>query len=133
MVRANEMKIKTLLLIAALCLSACSSEVTEQELIGVYVEDYRGDKATLTVAAGHSYTHLVRLKNGEVLSNQGTWTSTRLPSNPQYIIIEFQNFSAVPSYNDSNKNGWATELEKTLLGRIRLCFDSDVGYCYTKQ
>ena len=126
---------KKLSLIVALCLSACSGagEVTEQDLVGVYVADYGNEKATLTVNADHNYMHAIQLKNGEALNSQATWTSTRLASNPKYLIVEFSGFRTVPSYKDAQKEGWATEPEKTLLGRIRLCFDSDVGYCYVKQ
>jgi hypothetical protein len=31
------------------------------------------------------------------------------------------------------KAGWVSEVERTWLGQIQLCFDSDVGYCYVKQ
>ena len=47
--------------------------------------------------------------------------------------IEFFNFDLIPSYKEKRNAQWATEVERTWLGRVQLCFDSDVGYCYIKQ
>ena len=43
--------------------------------------------------------------------------------------------SYVASYGGETATlaGWVSEVEQTWLGQLRLCFDSDVGYCYVKH
>lgn len=128
------MKKIPLLFVVLLLLSACSEEVPEAELIGVYVASYRGDLATLSLKADHSYTHVIRLKDGQKLEAEATWKASQVASgSTKSTVVEVSNFRAVPSFTEARKSGWASEVDRTWLGQLRLCFDTDAGYCYVKR
>lgn len=116
-----------------MCLSGCSGAVAEAELLGVYIASYRGDTATLSLKADRTYTHVLQLKDGQALETGATWKATQLNSGLRRTVVEFFSFRVIPSYAETRNAGWATEVERTWLGRVRLCFDDDVGYCYIKQ
>lgn len=124
---------KTVLFACFLLLSACSDKFSEDQLIGDYVANYRGQTAALSLNADHTYKHVIQLKSGEPLETGSTWRSSQVTSGPTRTVVEFANFGAIPSFKPAKGEGWATEVERTWLGRIQLCFVSDVGYCYVKK
>ncbi len=131
---------KKFLITTSLCLVACSNGASDAEFLGVYVANYRGDKATLLVNADHTYEHVIELKDGQVLKDKAAWKLYQVSSEPKDPIIEFSTFRLIPSYTNpsrvtKNDVRWATQFDRTWfgLGRRQLCFDSDVGYCYVKQ
>jgi hypothetical protein len=123
---------KKLLLPLAIFLSACSNVVPESNLVGDYVAIYGYETATLSLKADRTYTHAIRPNDAQVADDAATWT--QMVSSGR-TVVEFSDFRVVPSYRErrKEKGGWATEVERTWLGRLQLCFDSDVGYCYIKQ
>jgi hypothetical protein len=116
--------------IVALCASGCSNSVSDAELVGVYVAAYRGDSAMVSLNADRTYSNVIRLKDGLTRNSGGAWKASSLGS---YTVVEFSNFDVIPAYKETQKVQWATEVERAWLGQPRLCFDSDVAYCYTKQ
>jgi hypothetical protein len=133
MVCADEIKMKRLLVAVFLLLPACSDEFSKLQLLGVYIANYRGETATLSLKADHTYTHVIQLKGAQTLEAGSTWKASRVTSGLTRTVVEFSNFRVIPSFGEAKKVGWASEVERTWLGRIQLCFDSDVGYCYVKQ
>jgi hypothetical protein len=104
-------------------------------MIGEYVATYRSDHATLTLNADRTYKHVIKLKDGQILVNDGTWETHGSDQGQQRTRIEFFKFRVIPSYLGEKREevGWSTEVERDWLARIQLCFDSDVGYCYIKR
>jgi hypothetical protein len=100
--------------------------------VGEYIASYRGETATLKIKTDHTYTHVVQLESGQTLEAKSTWKSS-LVSGLTQTVVDFSNFHPIPSLGEPEKVGWVSEVERTWLGRIQLCFDSDVGYCYVKQ
>ena len=124
-----------LLLVLAL-LSACSDAVPEASLVGSYLANHGGETATLLLKADHTYTHTVLANGRRVEEQASTWKATQLATSGREITaVDFPGFVAIPSYREKEgvKAGWVSEVERTWLGQIQLCFDSDVGYCYVKQ
>ena len=126
----NEMR--GFLLAACLLLSACSDRIPEADLIGVYVASYRGDTAMLRLGADHICTHVIRLKDGQTVEGEPTWKASYVGADTHRTVVEFSNFIIIPSFSKGKKVQWATEVDRTWLGRIQLCVNSDVGYCYVK-
>jgi hypothetical protein len=117
------------LLGTCLYLSACSSpSISDADLVGVYVANYRGDTGTLSLMADHTYTHIIQLKDGHIQEVRATWKISRVTGS---TFVEVINFRALPSFGGVG-TGWITEPERSWSGHIQLCFDSDVGYCYIK-
>jgi len=117
-------------------LSACSNVVPESSLVGDYVANYGNETATLSLKADRTYTHTVQANGRRVEEQTSTWKATQLATpGRETTAVDFPGFVAVPSFRakESVKAGWVSEVERTLLGRLQLCFDSDVGYCYVKQ
>jgi hypothetical protein len=117
-------------------MSACSDAVPETSLVGSYLTSYGGETATLLLKADHTYTHTVLANGRKVEEQTSTWKATQLAaSGTKTTAVDFLGFVAIPSFRAKErvKAGWVSEVERTLLGKIQLCFDSDVGYCYVKQ
>jgi len=122
------------LLLPAL-LAGCSENVPDSSLVGSYAIDHRGDTATLTLRADHTYTHTVLVNGNKAEEQTATWSAR--PS--EYgTDLRFEKFVAAPSYRrnqgeDDVPSTRSPTVERTWSGKIELCFDSDVGYCYVKQ
>jgi hypothetical protein len=116
-----------------LLLSACSDKFSEAQLVGKYIANYKGEMATLSLKDDHTYMHIIQLENGQTLAAGSTWKSSQVTSGLTRTVVEFSNFSVIPSFGKAEKIGWASEVERTWQGRVQFCFDSDVGYCYIKQ
>jgi hypothetical protein len=129
--RAHEMK--SLLFAAPILLSACSDQFTEAQLVGDYVANYGGETATLSLKADHTYTHTFQYEGSGTPETGSTWQSSDVTSRPPQTVVEFSNFRVIPSFKDAHGQGWSTEVDRTWFGQIRLCYDSDVGYCYVKK
>jgi hypothetical protein len=123
---------KRLLFAVPLLLFACSDQFTEAQLVGEYTANYMGETATLSLRADHTYTHVFRLKDIEAFKTGSTWKSSDVTSGVTRTVVEFSSFRVIPSFGDT-QGRWATEVERTWLGRVQLCYDSDVGYCYVRQ
>ncbi|MEH2529065.1 hypothetical protein V1277_004559 [Bradyrhizobium sp. AZCC 1588] len=131
---------KSLLLFALLLLSACSNAVPEESLVGNYIADFRGEIAALVLKPDHTYVHTIRANNRQIAEDVGTWKVTQMETaRSKTTVVEFWDFRLIPSFRETEKDkskikvGWATQVELDLLWRVQLCFDSDVGYCYSKQ
>jgi hypothetical protein len=126
-----------ILLFAFFWVCACSGAVPETTVVGSYVANYGAETATLTVKADHTYTHAVMANGSQVAEQVSTWKSTQLSSSwVETTAVDFRDFFPIPSFGEAKrgkKGGWVPEVERTWLGRIQLCFDSDLGYCYVKQ
>ena len=131
---------RKLLLPLILSLSACSNVVPESSLVGDYVANYGNETATLSLKADLTYTHTVQANGRRVEEQTSTWKATQLAaSGTEATAVDFPGFVAIPSFrakeraDERVKAGWVSEVDRTWLGRLQLCFDSDVGYCYVKQ
>ena len=125
------------LLLPLLYLSACSGAVPEASLVGIYVASFRGEAATLVLRPDHTYVHTIRADNRQIAEDVATWNVTQMEhAGSKRTVVEFRDFRLIPSFRETERDkskikvGWATEVEWNWLGRIQLCFDSDVGYCY---
>jgi hypothetical protein len=125
-----------MLLSSLFCLCACSNAVPEPSLVGDYVASYGDETATLSLKADHTYAHSVSASGHQVAQQVSTWKASQMSTaGRNSTVVDFSGFLAIPSFKEKQnvKVGWATEVDQTWLGRTRLCFDSDVGYCYVKQ
>jgi hypothetical protein len=130
------MKVKLLLLPLTLFLTSCSGSVAENELFGRYEANYGNESATLLIMPDHTYQHIVRKNNRQIADEKSVWRVTQLRSSGlKTTAIDFSDFVAIPSFAEKKdaKKGWVPEVDRTWLRTIRLCFDSDVGYCYVKR
>ena len=109
--------------------------------MGFYVASYRGETATLVLKPDYTYVHTTHANDGQTVEDVATWKSTQRETERNRItVVEFWDFRLIPSFKEPEKDkakkakiGWVTEVELDWRQRIRLCFDSDVGYCYVKQ
>jgi hypothetical protein len=127
---------KKLLLPLVISLSACSNVVPESSLVGDYLASYGNETATLSLKADRTYTHTVQANGRRVEEQTSTWKATQLAaSGTEATAVDFPGFVTIPSFRAKErvKAGWVSEVERTWSGRLQLCFDSDVGYCYVKQ
>jgi hypothetical protein len=124
------MRKSLLLFLSLLFLPSCSREFSDADLAGTYVASYKGETATLSVKPDHSYTHVVQLKDGQITEAAATWKG--FTGSSRQTAVEFLNFRVIPSYGEA-KEGWVTGVDRTWSGRVRLCFDEDVDYCYVKR
>jgi len=127
---------RKLLLSLIVSLSACSKVVPESSLVGDYVANYGNETATLSLKADRTYTHTVQANGRRIEEQTSAWKVTQLAtSGRETTAVDFPGFVAIPSFRAKErvKAGWVSEVERTWLGRLQLCFDSDVGYCYLKQ
>jgi hypothetical protein len=116
-------------------LAGCSENVPDSSLVGSYAIDHRGDTATLSLRADHTYTHTVLVNGNKVEEQTATWSATQ---SKYGTGVGFEKFVAAPSYRrnqgeDDVPLTRGSTVERTWLGKIELCFNSDVGYCYVKQ
>ena len=116
-------------------LAGCSENVPDSSLVGSYAIDHRGDTATLSLRADHTYTHAVLVNGNKVEEQTATWSATQSKYGTD---VRFEKFVAAPSYRrnegeDDLPLTRGSTVERTWLGKIELCFNSDVGYCYVKQ
>jgi hypothetical protein len=117
-------------------LAGCSENVPDSSLVGSYAIDHRGDTATLSLRADHTYTHTALVNGNKVEEQTSTWSATQSKYGSTYIY--FEKFVAAPSYRRNEGEGdvpltRGSTVERSWLGKIELCFDWDVGYCYAKQ
>jgi hypothetical protein len=113
--------------------------VSDAAIIGVYktanwsIPNW-GDGATLRLDANGTFTHSIRLKNGESHGSAGSWKFHRLTSKgDEYVVIEFAKFDLIPSFGfGASTDQWSTTVWRNWLGHVQFCYDSDVGYCYVK-
>jgi hypothetical protein len=117
-------------------LAGCSENVPDSSLVGSYAIDHRGDTATLSLRADHTYTHTALVNGNKVEEQTSTWSATQSKYGSTYIY--FEKFVAAPSYRRNQGEGdvpltRGSTVERSWLGKIELCFDWDVGYCYAKQ
>jgi hypothetical protein len=129
--------VRRFLLLPLLFLSACSGAVPEASLVGIYVASFRGETATLVLKPDHTYVHTIHANNRQIAEDVATWTVTQMEhAGSKSTMVEFRDFRLIPSFRETERDkskikvGWATEVEWDWLGRIQLCLDSDVGYCY---
>lgn len=107
-----------------------TAPVSRAEISGTYEVTDSGGRATLTLHPDHTYTHSIRLKDGETHDSDGTYTVGR----GSVVFIEFSNFELIPSFGfGARTDHWATEVWRNWLGHVQFCYDSDVGYCYVKK
>jgi hypothetical protein len=116
-------------------LAGCSENVPGSSLVGSYAIDHRGDTATLTLRADHTYTHTVLVNGNKVEEQNSTWSANRSKYGTD---LRFEKFVAAPSYRrnegeDDVPSTMSPTVERSWSGKIELCFNSDVGYCYAKQ
>ena len=127
---------KFLFMTSLFSLCACSGAVPEGSLVGDYVAKYGDETATLSLRADHTYTHTVRASGRQIGEEVSTWMASQLKASwAETTAVDFSDFIPIPSFRDKQrvKAGLVTEVERTWLGRVQLCFDSDLGYCYVKQ
>jgi hypothetical protein len=105
--------------------------------MGIYVASFRGETATLVLKPDHTYVLITRANDGQTWEDVATWNVTQMEhAGSKRTVVEFRDFRLIPSFRETEsdkskiKVGWATEVEWDWLGRIQLCLDSDVGYCY---
>lgn len=118
---------RVLIVAVCLCLCACDPGVSfsKSDLVGVYVADYHGNTARLTLQDDHSYTHSVALNGGHTEQRE-LWKRWQVTSEgATRTVVEFNDFRVIPAFTEVKKRGWATEVERNLFGHITLCFDSD--------
>ena len=83
-------------------LSSCSDVVPDSGLMGTYVADYRGDTATLSLRADHTFTHTVVVGGNKIEEQTSTWRTTELGTGgwSKWTVVDFTKFVATPAYRD---------------------------------
>jgi hypothetical protein len=124
---------KKAIVLVALLTSACSSPISESDVVGTYVANYQGDTSKLSINADHTYSQVIELTDGNKVINTATWSSVAMGSGD--IVVEFSKFRIFPSYTVEGavEANWSASLTSTFWGNIQFCYDEDVGYCFVKQ
>lgn len=117
-----------------------TAPVSDAEIIGVYeaanwgILDW-GDGATLRLDTNGTFTHSIRLRNGERHDSVGKWKLSRSTfRGGEVVMVEFAKFDLIPSFGfGASTDQWSTDVWRNWLGHKQFCYDSDVGYCYVKK
>jgi hypothetical protein len=120
---------RDVLLLSVFLLSGCSSSFSDAEIVGVYEAEFKGDRATLTLNKDRTCRQAIQQKDSRNLDSDCTWYIYQKESD---FRIVFSDFELLPSFGHSRKVRWAPEPTFTWTGRISLCYDFDLGYCYVK-
>jgi hypothetical protein len=107
--------------------------------MGNYIASFRGETATLVLKPDHTYVLITRANDGQAWEDVATWNVTQTEhAGSKRTLVQFRDFRLIPSFRETERDkskikvGWATEVEWDWFGRIQLCLDSDVGYCYSQ-
>ena len=124
---------KKLAITTVLLVPSCSPSSSKTDVAGTYAAYFKGDVAVLVLNADHTCRQTITGKDGKVINNMASWNTVVM--GPDEVVIEFSKFHIIPSYSreKADEINWSTSVERTLLGALQFCFDSDSGYCYVRQ
>lgn len=132
-------------------LTGCDRKINLGDIPGTYIANHGLGEDTLIISADGTYQQFYVGKDGKRFENKNSWevepSDKTYVRNKEGVAITFNKFiSAVTrfesmapeyakkySYKSSPPGYWFVEVERTLRGTFKLCFDPDLDYCYIKQ
>jgi hypothetical protein len=122
---------RSIWVVVSFLLAACNDTFTTDEVSGEYVANYDLAFETLIVNRDGTYSYYFRSPDGTETSNAGQWKLEQHMGQPGLTFSSFK--FGLPEYGTDRPGYWNVEIERTLFGRLKLCFDPDLGYCYIKS
>lgn len=134
-------------------LSGCDREIKLGDIPGTYIANHGLGEDGLIVNADGTYRQFFVGKDGKRFENKNSWevepSDRTYVRNKEGVAITFNKFISMATRFESidpeyaKKHGyegsqyepgfWFVEVEKTLCGTLKLCFDVDLDRCYIKQ
>ncbi len=120
------MRWRRLILPSVLALSGCSSHVEKGELSGSYEFALGGLRQVVVIDEEGQYTNTLYENGAPVWSDQQSWTYEGDKKGVTFTGFRFgiSDYSASPGL-------WFVVPRKTLGGTKELCFDADLGRCFS--
>lgn len=117
----------SILLLFALLLGACSRAVGKADVPGVYVFESKELRQRITVGRNDEYLNELYADGVLSWAETGTWAFEQEGGKNG---ISFSMFRFGLRDLSSTRGYWFVVPEKTITGRRRLCFDTDLDRCF---
>lgn len=113
----------------SICLMmGCSREVKQSELPGQYVFSLGNARQQITISANGHYFNTFYRNRTLSWSDQGTWEYKDVLGEKGILLNRFKF-----GFKEYSSDGtWFVVPEKTILGKRKLCFDSDLDRCFSR-
>ena len=120
-------------------LTACSSDMPDSELYGVYVATYQNGTERLTLQQDGTFVQEVRLKaNGSMTVNSGTWRRVSPSNRPDLVDLENcwgvgDGFGNIRPDFAARRGGCSLTVERRFLVAGQLHLGPDEGWPLWKE
>jgi hypothetical protein len=116
-------------------LGACSQSINPTDIPGQYEFQYGGKTYVIDVKPDGSYSNFETNQRGLMWSRSGKWTWDVNRSDHKLSVEKFRfgMHLGQDSYFDGKEAYWLVDPERTLTGKLELCFDPDLNdRCFIK-
>jgi hypothetical protein len=113
-----------------LAFAGCSRNITQDEVIGIYIANHHKGLDEIELQRTGLYTYTCKLNDGKALKNSGSWS---LHYENEEARITFNNFVFCLSQYGSKPAYWDVPVEKSWTGKLRLPLDRDLNYYFVRQ
>ena len=125
-----------LLLLIVGIIVTCSRKLDRAQVVGLYVanQDLAIVADSLELKDNGTYIHYYESVYGEQFADSGLWTFDIENGSPDITFKDFKGrllFKCF-SYEKDSKAYWHVTPRLTILGRVKLIINGDVGCCYIK-
>ena len=118
------------LLFCSLALTGCSRAPSVQEVIGRYVQIHDGTRDILVVKPDRTYEHIWYV-SGNPTKQNSKWDDDGVVQEDYFSYCRRISFS---SFEIPGRKGfWPACIEKSVLGKITITTDPDLGTHYEKE
>lgn len=117
-----------LILISLLALGGCSSRVEPEELQGSYEFALDGLRQVVVISGGGRYTNTLYNEGAPVWSDQRLWMYEGNRNGVTFTDFRF----GIPGHSPLPAL-WFVVPRKRLNGAKELCFDADLGRCFSTK
>jgi hypothetical protein len=105
--------------------------ITRDDVLGKYLANHGKGLDEIEIKPDGTYFHACKLHDGSSTENSNQWNLHFEKDKPR---ITFSNFRfCFPPYSKTPPGFWDVDIDRSLMGSLRLDIDSDVHYYYKKQ
>lgn len=121
--------IKALTLCCTLLLASCSGGVSDSDLIGTYVAQQGDVRQEIVVQSGGRYSNTLYKSGNVEWREDERWVREVVANRSGVTFSRFR--WGLPGYSFA-QGYWFVSPEKNFLGRVKLCYDLDLGRCFDR-
>lgn len=127
------MKINLLFGLLFIFVASCAEEISTSELLGKYVFCRQDECQILIILADEKYINTFQIGGKVVWRDQERW-QIEIDSQKVFSGVTFEKFRFGITNYSSTPGFWFAVPERGLFHRhMKLCFDSDLNYCFAKE